>query len=56
MAGVLMPRELVQLTLLEQSPGHRRVERVLVREQRMHPVDGDELLRQRIRCGVMVGV
>ena len=46
--------DLVELPLLEQPAGHGGMERVIVRHQRMHAIDGDELLGQRIRRGVMI--
>ena len=41
---------------LEQASGRQRAEREVVRHQRVHAVDGDELLGERIRRRVMVGL
>ena len=47
--------ELGQLELAELGAGVRRPDRVVVRHQRVHPVDGDELLGQRKRHAVVIG-
>ena len=44
-----------QLVLSQFSVGRHRAQRVVVRHQRVHAIDGRELLRQRIRRGVMIG-
>ena len=47
--------ELGERALLQHAVVAERAERELVREQRVHPVDGDELLGQRVRHAVVVG-
>ena len=49
-------RHLGQVPRLEQPAGDQRVERQIVRHQRMHPVDRDEFFGERVRRGVMVVV
>ncbi len=47
--------ELAERPLLEHLVGVDRPEREVVGQQRVHPVDGDELLGQRVGNAVMVG-
>ena len=47
--------QLGKLGVGETRPGRRRADREVIRHQRVHPVDRDELLGQRERHAVMIG-